>query len=115
MRRILPVIVMIVLPAIFLIEGMSCQKAKVVPPPASFTLVNAMATSNAIVPKLGTDTAGRYYNDPSGNSMIQVWYGGSQLYSPVAGTVPCLASSTVKVPFVSGNMRIRPGLPPLAR
>src|SRR5581483_7731280 len=90
MRKVLLAIAMMALSAMFLIGGMSCQKVKVVPPPASFTVINAMATSNAIVPRLGADTAGRYYNDPSGNSMIRLGYGSSQLYSPVAGTVPCL-------------------------
>jgi len=111
MRKVLSVIVMIVLPAVFLIEGMSCQKAKVVPPPASITVVNAMATSNPIVPKLGADTSGRYYNDPTGNSMIQVWYGSSQLYSPVAGTVPCLVVPSTDTSFniFNGNLNLSSG------
>lgn len=86
MRKILPVILMMVLPAIFLNEGMSCQKAKFVPPPASIVVVNAMATSHQIVPKFGIDTSGRYYKgSSSGNTMVKVSYGASQLYSVVAG------------------------------
>jgi hypothetical protein len=54
-------------------------------------VVNAMATSGAIVPKFGSDTAGRYYKDPTGNSMLSVAYGSSRLYSPVAGEVSFLA------------------------
>jgi len=111
MRKVLPLIVMIVLPAVFLIEGMSCQKVKVVPPPASFTVINAMATSNPIVPRLGRDTAGRYYNDPTGNSMIQLGYGRSQLYSPVGGTVPCLVVPRTDTMFkiFNGNLNLESG------
>src|SRR5258705_4879096 len=75
--------------------GMACQKAKVVPAPASITIVHAMADGNAIVPKFGTDTTGRYYQGPTGgNTMIQVNYGTSQLYSRVAGD-----NSLLIVPF----------------
>lgn len=72
--------------ALWLSVSIACQKAKVVPAPASITVVHAMAGGNAIVPKFGDDTAGRYYKGPtSGNTMVQVKYLASQLYSRVAG------------------------------
>ena len=73
--------------ALWLTVSIACQKAKVVPAPASITVVHAMAGGNTIVPKFGDDTAGRYYKGPtSGNTMVQVKYAASQLYSRVAGT-----------------------------
>jgi hypothetical protein len=75
-----------VLAALWLTVSIACQKAKVVPAPASVTVVHAMAGGNAIVPKFGDDTAGRYYKGPSsGNTMVQIKYAASQLYSRVAG------------------------------
>jgi hypothetical protein len=79
--RLLPVIA-----ALWLSVSIACQKAKVIPAPASVTVVHAMAGGNAIVPKFGDDTAGRYYKGPtSGNTMVKVNYMASQLYSRVAG------------------------------
>jgi len=111
MRKVLLAIFTIVMFALFLVEGMSCQKVKVVPAPASFTVINAMATSNPIVPRLGADTAGRYYNDPSGNSMIRLGYGSSQLYSLVAGTVPCLVVPSTDTGFkiFNGSLNLASG------
>ena len=82
--------------------GMACQKAKVVPAPASITIVHAMAGGNAIVPRFGDDTTGRYYQGPTGgNTMVQVGYGTSQLYSRVAGDNPLLI-----VPFTDTAFKI---------
>jgi len=73
--------------AVLLVAVMACQKAEVVPSPASFTVVNAMPDVNSIIPRLGKDTSGRYFN-----IMVQVGYGSSQLYSPVAGTNPLIVA-----------------------
>ena len=60
----------------------SCEKSKYIAPPVSFVVINAMPESNSIVPMLGTDTAGRYFNSPvSGRNIASVGYGASQLYS----------------------------------
>lgn len=73
--------------ALWLSVSIACQKAKIIPAPASITVVHAMAGGNPIVPKFGDDTAGRYYKGPtSGNTMVKVSYAASQLYSRVAGT-----------------------------
>jgi len=85
---------------LFLIATIACQKAKVVPAPASITVVNALPENSSIVPMFGSDTAGRYYNSPSyGNNMVPVWYGTSQLYSPVAGVTPLLVVPSTDTGF----------------
>jgi hypothetical protein len=83
--------------------GIACQKVKYVPAPASITVVHAMFNSSgAIVPKFGSDTAGRYYIGPTGgNTMVRVGYGASQLYSRVAGTTPLSV-----VPFTDTTFKI---------
>jgi hypothetical protein len=87
MRKVLPVIVVIALPAIVLIGGMSCQKTYVPPPPASIFIVNAMAGSNQIVPNFGTDTVYRYYKGPSSaTTMVKISYGASVLYTRTPAT-----------------------------
>jgi hypothetical protein len=88
--------------AVLLVATIACKKDKIVPSLASITVVNAMAESNSIVPKLGSDTAGSYYNGPSSNStMVKVNYGASRLYSPVAGVTPLLI-----VPFTDTTFKI---------
>jgi hypothetical protein len=83
-----------------LIATIACQKTKVVPAPASITVVNAMAENSSIVPKFGSDTAGRYYMGPTyGSTMVPVWYGASQLYSPVAGVTPLLVVPSTDTGF----------------
>jgi hypothetical protein len=60
----------------------SCEKSKYIAPPVSFVVINAMPESNSIVPRLGPDTAGRYFNSPvTGRNIANVSYGASQLYS----------------------------------
>jgi hypothetical protein len=95
-----------------LAAGIACQKAKVVPAPASITIVHAMAGANAIVPKFGTDTAGRYYKGASsGNTMVKVNYGASQLYSRVAGDNPLLVVPSTDTVFkvFNGSMTLNSG------
>lgn len=90
----------------------ACQKAKVVPAPASITVIHAMAGGNAIVPRFGDDTTGRYYIGPTGGStMVQVGYGASQLYSRVAGTNPLLVVPITDTAFkiFKGSMTLQSG------
>jgi hypothetical protein len=89
----------------------ACNKDKVTPTPAAITVVNAMATSNAIVPKFGSDTAGRYYVDMNFyNPMVQVYYGGSQPYTRVAGLTPLLVVPITDTTFkiFNGNFKLQP-------
>lgn len=80
----------------------ACQKAKVIPAPASITIVHAMAGGNTIVPKFGTDTVGRYYKGPSsGLTLLKVNYAASLLYSRVAGDNPLSV-----VPFTDTTFKI---------
>ena len=89
--------------ALSLAIGFACQKAKYVPAPASITVVHAMFNaSGTIVPKFGSDTAGRYYIGPTGgNTMVKIGYGKAQLYSRVAGTTPLSV-----VPFTDTTFKI---------
>jgi len=83
----------------------ACQKAKIVPAPASVTVVHAMAGGNTIVPRFGDDTSQRYYKGPTtGNTMLKVAYGASQLYSRVAGN-----NSLLVVPFTDTTFKIFKG------
>ena len=98
--------------ALSLAIGFACQKAKYVPAPASITVVHAMFGGNAIVPKFGSDTAGRYYMGPTyGSTMVQVNYGSSQLYSRVAGTNPLLVVPITDTVFkiFNGSMSLQSG------
>lgn len=59
----------------------ACQKTKYVPPPASFTVVHAMAKEkNVIIPLFGTKQSLQYFS-----TMQTIAYGASFLFSPVAG------------------------------
>lgn len=98
--------------ALSLAADIACQKVKYVPAPASITVVHAMAGGSAIVPKFGGDTAGRYYIGPTGgNTMVQVGYGTSQLYSRVAGTNPLLVVPITDTVFkiFNGSMTLQSG------
>jgi len=98
--------------ALSLAIGFACQKAKVVPAPASITVVHAMFGGNDIVPKFGSDTVGRYYNGPStGNIMVRVSYGTSQLYSRVAGVTPLVVVPITDTVFkiFNGSMTLQSG------
>jgi len=98
--------------ALSLAIGFACQKAKYVPAPASITVVHAMFGGSTIVPKFGSDTAGRYYVGPTyGSTMVQVGYGGSQLYSRVAGTNPLLVVPITDTVFkiFNGSMSLQSG------
>jgi hypothetical protein len=136
MRKVLPAIFTIVMFALFLVEGMSCQKVKVVPPPASIVIINAMAGSNQIVPNFGSDTTYRYYIGPtSASTMVKISYGASRLYTrapastslsivPITDTVFKIFNGTVNLAsgaiysfFLSGDtahadtMMIRENIP----
>jgi len=136
MRKVLVAIFTIVMFALFLAEGMSCQKMYVPPPPASIVIINAMAGSNQIVPNFGSDTAYRYYKGPtSASTMVKISYGASRLYTrapastslsvvPITDTVfkifngtVNLASGTIYSFFLSGDtahadtMMIRENIP----
>ncbi|HVU56073.1 MAG TPA: hypothetical protein VHD83_13505 [Puia sp.] len=68
-----------------------CSKTKVVPPPVSIQVINAISNSSSIVPKFGSDTAGSYYKGPTtGATMLKVAYGSSQRFSTVGGDNPLL-------------------------
>ena len=88
---------------LLLTAALACQKVKNVPSPVSFTIVHAMATGNAIATQLGSDTSGKYWN-----AMINIYYGGSQLYSSIAGTTP-----VVIVPITDTGFNIFNGKLPL--
>ncbi|MDO6433022.1 DUF4397 domain-containing protein [Flavitalea sp. BT771] len=116
----------------------SCEKTKYIAPPVSFVVINAMPGSNDIVPKLGADTAGRYFNSPeSGRNIARVSYGTSQLYSigpgqtsltvvPITDTTfnifktdLTLESGTIYSFYLSGDtahadtMMVKENLPPI--
>jgi len=95
-----------------LVTALACQKVKFPAAPASFTVVHAMFNGNSIVPKFGTDTANRYYvGSTGGNTMVRVGYGGSQLYSPVAGTSPLSVVPITDTGFkiFNGNIALQSG------
>jgi hypothetical protein len=104
----------VALAILLLIAFIACQKAKVTPAPASFTIVHAMTGGNRIVPKLGLDTARRYYvNSASSAVLTKISYGNSLQYSAVAGNIALsvvpITDTTFKIfqgnlPLVSGGI-----------
>jgi len=102
----------VVVVTVLLFAAIACKKDKVTPAPASVTVVNAMPDNSSIVPMFGTDTGGRYYNSPSyGNNMIPVYYGTSQLYSPVAGATSLLVVPSTDTGFkiFNGSLTLKSG------
>ena len=102
----------VVVAAVLLLTTIACQKTKVVPAPASVTVVNAIMESGSIVPKFGTDTSGSYYQGPSyGSTLVSVGYGGAQLYSPVAGVTPLVVvpSSDTGAKIFNGSLTLKSG------
>jgi hypothetical protein len=97
---------------VLLMAAFACKKDKIVPPPASITVVNALTTGNTIVPRFGTDTAGRYFQGPtSGYTLVNIGYGAFQEYSRVAGTTPLLIVPSTDTVFkiYNGSLDLKSG------
>jgi hypothetical protein len=96
----------------FAIVIFSCEKTKYITPPVSFVVVNAMPASNPVVPRLGSDTSGRYFNSPvSGRNIASVSYGASQLYSIGPGQTSLMVVPITDTTFniFSSNLTLESG------
>lgn len=85
----------------------ACQKAAYVAPPASFTVVHAMANEkNAIVPLFGTKQQLQYFG-----TMQSIGYGSSFLFSPVAGvtSIQIVPKSDTVFNILKGSLTLTSG------